>query len=328
MNLNNLANSLPTSNLANAEADLLNTFKAAAMSITTLYKSSRRTSKRAYNAGYAAACQDLLLMIQQRVSAGETGDAEGGGMTIGRIMDYIEARLEAIRSTEEEEEEENEKDRERERRQSAGATSRPTGSSNMKALTPSTSALRSRDSVVSPPLTPLSPPNVQSTTTFMRSGSPSPSPAAPLRNATSSLQRQSKARLLQLSNASPKEAIINPTASSFTFPATTVLSTASDAPLATIPFPSVPAVSAVTAEPVPEVAGTKRRHAAMMDASSSGAAPASVSTSRRRTRNLRNGAGSLRESGSTQDQNQYQTQGGDAMDVEEDGRERKRVARR
>ncbi|OCH88898.1 hypothetical protein OBBRIDRAFT_715987, partial [Obba rivulosa] len=92
LNLNMLASSLPTSNLANAEKELANNFKAAALSLTTLYRSSRRTSKRAYNAGYAAACQDLLLMIQQGVSTGESGP----GMSIGRIMDYIEARLEAI----------------------------------------------------------------------------------------------------------------------------------------------------------------------------------------------------------------------------------------
>ncbi|KAI0696168.1 hypothetical protein BC835DRAFT_1226175, partial [Cytidiella melzeri] len=94
--LTNLATSLPTSNLVNAEKDLLNNFKAAALSITTLYKSSLRTSKRAYNSGYAAACQDLLLMIQQGVSAGESSDPNGSGMTIGRVMDYLEARLDAL----------------------------------------------------------------------------------------------------------------------------------------------------------------------------------------------------------------------------------------
>ncbi|ETW79578.1 hypothetical protein HETIRDRAFT_321470, partial [Heterobasidion irregulare TC 32-1] len=95
LNLKNLANSLPTSNLANAETDLLNDFKAAALSITTLYRSSRTTSKKAYNAGYASACQDLLQMIQQAVSDSES---EGGsGMpTIERVMDWVEARLEAI----------------------------------------------------------------------------------------------------------------------------------------------------------------------------------------------------------------------------------------
>ncbi|KAI0061387.1 hypothetical protein BV25DRAFT_1779381, partial [Artomyces pyxidatus] len=95
LNLNTLANSLPTSNLAGAEKELLNNFRAAALSITTLYRSSRTTSKRAYNSGYAAACHDLLQMIQQGVSDSET---EGGsGMpTIGRVMDWVEGRLEAI----------------------------------------------------------------------------------------------------------------------------------------------------------------------------------------------------------------------------------------
>ncbi|KZP20506.1 hypothetical protein FIBSPDRAFT_742073, partial [Athelia psychrophila] len=106
--LNTLASSLPNaSNLANSEKELLNTFKAAALSITTLYRSSRQTSKRAYNAGYGAACQDLLLMIQQGVSVGGTtqpsspnsrslGGSGGNEMTIGKVMDWIEARLEAI----------------------------------------------------------------------------------------------------------------------------------------------------------------------------------------------------------------------------------------
>ena len=70
------------------------------MSITNLYRSSRATSKRAYNSGYAAACADLLQMIQQGVSDSETPP------TIGRVMDWVEARLEAIRAREEERSEE------------------------------------------------------------------------------------------------------------------------------------------------------------------------------------------------------------------------------
>ncbi|KZT21726.1 hypothetical protein NEOLEDRAFT_1072904, partial [Neolentinus lepideus HHB14362 ss-1] len=101
LNMNTLASSLPPSNLANAEKDLMDKFKAAALSITTLYRSSRGTSKKAYNAGYAAACQDLLLMIQQGVSdsqmeEGPDGESSGMGMTIGRVMDWVEARLEAV----------------------------------------------------------------------------------------------------------------------------------------------------------------------------------------------------------------------------------------
>ncbi|TFY51914.1 hypothetical protein EVJ58_g10310, partial [Rhodofomes roseus] len=124
LNLNNLANSLPPSNLAKAEMDLTDDFKAAALSLTTLYRSSKRTSKRAYNTGYAAACQDMLVMIQQGVSAGDSSDSDGQGMAIGRIMDYIEARLEAIKSCEEEDDED-EKERERERSKPGTSTAAP-----------------------------------------------------------------------------------------------------------------------------------------------------------------------------------------------------------
>ena len=52
-------------------------------------------------------------MIQQGVSAGESSsDPNGtGGMSIGRVMDYIEARLEAIKSREDEEDEDEERER-------------------------------------------------------------------------------------------------------------------------------------------------------------------------------------------------------------------------
>ncbi|KAI0782316.1 hypothetical protein C8Q75DRAFT_506313 [Abortiporus biennis] len=128
LNLNMLASSLPNSNLANAEKDLVNNFKAAALSLTTLYRSSRRTSKRAYNAGYATACQDLLLMIQQGVSTGNESE-----MTIGRIMDYIEARLEAIKCREEEEDEDEEKER---------ARSTPTPATDAQAQQPTSSVAK------------------------------------------------------------------------------------------------------------------------------------------------------------------------------------------
>ncbi|KAL6299830.1 hypothetical protein BKA93DRAFT_741678 [Sparassis latifolia] len=128
LNLNMLASSLPPSNLANAEKELTNNFKAAALSLTTFYRTSRRTSKRAYNAGYAAACQDMLLMIQQGVSTGESSDTAGQGMTIGRIMDYIEARLEAIKSREEEEDEDEEKEKDREKERARPAASASVGS--------------------------------------------------------------------------------------------------------------------------------------------------------------------------------------------------------
>ena len=139
--LNSLATSLPTPH-QKAEQELLNNFRglslspnvfllctsvdtplpsltwfsesAAALSITTLYRSSRETSKRAYDAGYAAACQDLLNMIQHGVSAGGIDNGESReGMTIGRVMDWTEARLQALRQKDEEEDEDEEREKER-----------------------------------------------------------------------------------------------------------------------------------------------------------------------------------------------------------------------
>ncbi|THH22406.1 hypothetical protein EUX98_g8201 [Antrodiella citrinella] len=100
LNLNMLASSLPNSNLANAEKDLMNNFKAAALSTS-------------------------LLMIQQGVSAGESSsDPNGtGGMSIGRVMDYVEARLEAIKSREDEEDEDEERERKEKDRSNAQSTS-------------------------------------------------------------------------------------------------------------------------------------------------------------------------------------------------------------
>ncbi|KAJ7669277.1 hypothetical protein DFH06DRAFT_1180474 [Mycena polygramma] len=115
LNLNGLANSLPAHSLnATAEKELLDNFKAAALSITTLYRSSRHASKRAYNAGYAAACRDLMEMLQLGVSDSHTlvpDRNQEAGMTIGRVMDWVEARLDALRSREEEEDEEDERER-------------------------------------------------------------------------------------------------------------------------------------------------------------------------------------------------------------------------
>lgn len=127
LNLTGLASSLPSHSLnAQAEKALLDNFKgaqrlpsiflarpffgsltrspAAALSITTLYRSSRHASKRAYNSGYAAACRDLLEVLQVGVS--DAGQSSESGMTVGRVMDWLEARMEAVKAREEEEDEE------------------------------------------------------------------------------------------------------------------------------------------------------------------------------------------------------------------------------
>ncbi|TFK62754.1 hypothetical protein BDN72DRAFT_776736 [Pluteus cervinus] len=159
LNLNTLATSLP-SGQQKAEAELLNNFKSAALSITTLYRSSRQASKRAYNAGYASACQDLLTMIQQGVSVSGLSTSEenstigGGGMTIGKVMDWTEARLEEIKAREEEEDEDEEREKEKERRPTTGASSNAPAatvaargaSSHATTATPAASAKRSKGS--------------------------------------------------------------------------------------------------------------------------------------------------------------------------------------
>ena len=92
-------------------------------------------------------------MIQQGVSTGDSSGSDGQGVAIGRIMDYVEARLEAIRSREEEEDEDEEK--ERERAGGAATTSSPTKPAPASAAvppkhppihasTPNTALLRSR----------------------------------------------------------------------------------------------------------------------------------------------------------------------------------------
>lgn len=61
--------------------------------------------------------------MQQGVSASDIGElpsgssqhVEGGGMTIGRVMDWVEARVDAIRAREEEEDEDEEREKDKER---------------------------------------------------------------------------------------------------------------------------------------------------------------------------------------------------------------------
>ncbi|CAA7264019.1 unnamed protein product [Cyclocybe aegerita] len=326
LNLNTLANSLPTAQ-QNAEKELLNDFKAAALSITTLYRSSRKTSKRAYNAGYLAACQDLLNFIQQGVSTSDVGQApsgstavEGGGLTIGRVMDWTEARLEAIKAREEEEDEEEEKERAQPRSGPPVAAHVAPKSEGKKAV-PAASVQRSKESGLSLP-TPSSP------VTHPSSHPPPPEPSSPSPPASSS--STCAARPAKSRHTPPAREAFQPSLQSSNLPPSPFLSE---------PFPTAAAPFSAEA-PINIGAGAKRRHAMMMMIES--AAPVNIggpsstvsspggtlgascgiagsSLGRRRTRSSRNIA---------QLQNQNINLGSEAMDVEEDGRERKRVARR
>ncbi|KAH9922424.1 uncharacterized protein B0H18DRAFT_1018302 [Fomitopsis serialis] len=317
LNLNNLASSLPPPNLAKAEKDLTDNFKAAALSLTTLYRCSKRTSKRAYNAGYAAACQDLLVMIQQGVSAGESSDSDGQGMTIGRIMDYVEARLEAIRSREEEEDEDEEKDRDRERSKPgtstaapakpappAAATKPPAVSAPTPAPTPSAVSAKSKDHVALAPPTPYTPSTLSANS--IAASSPSP------------LGRTAKSRLYALANAKdPSILSATPAPFGFDTPNTAVFS---------------PPTGAFDLSPSPADApvGSKRRHNMMLLDAPVQAAVESGPSTRRRTRSARGAALAAVNAQAHQQGLHIQDHnvGADAMDVEEEGRERKRVARR
>ncbi|KAF8963233.1 hypothetical protein BDZ97DRAFT_1821176 [Flammula alnicola] len=344
LNLNTLVNSLPTAQ-QNAEKELLNDFKAAALSITTLYRSSRKNSKRAYNAGYATACQDMLNFIQQGVSASDIGQllsgssqsVEGGGMTIGRVMDWTEARLDAIKAREEEEDEDEEREKDKERaRPPAGApvavpvVTKPEGRKQVPLVSRNTNH-QPKDAAVSLP-TPNSPVAHSSTQPPSEPSSPSPPPSSTLSRTGS---RPTKVR------PAPTKESFNPTVQPTHFTPSTFLSE---------PFPSTPSSVPFPETPIVIGAGAKRRHAVMMmldsnsptisigGPSSAGSSPgitggnhagtyssnAGSSLSKRRTRSSRN----LSQLQAHNPNISVIQMAPEDMDVEEDGRERKRVARR
>ncbi|WVW78652.1 hypothetical protein I302_100612 [Kwoniella bestiolae CBS 10118] len=90
MDLSTLGSTLPPG-LADAERDMGDKFRAAALSITNLYKSSLGYTKQAYNVGYSAALADVLSTVQSSIGAGQ--DAE---QTLSRLMDWADARQAAI----------------------------------------------------------------------------------------------------------------------------------------------------------------------------------------------------------------------------------------
>ena len=80
---------------------------AAALALTTLYRSSQQSAKRHYDAGYdsgyLAALDELMSIIQHGVStsadsASNLNCIDEHAMSIGWVMDWIEARSEAMRS--------------------------------------------------------------------------------------------------------------------------------------------------------------------------------------------------------------------------------------
>ncbi|KAF8830566.1 hypothetical protein HHX47_DHR2001003 [Lentinula edodes] len=359
LNLTTLASSLP-SPYQNAEKDLLNNFKAAALSITTLYRSSRNASKRAYSAGYASACNDILLMIQQGVSVegiehtqnhcSETSSttpssSQGKGMTIGKVMDWIEARMEAIKSREEEEDEEEERERERER----ATTSTANTAGSATAANPSAKPITGSKPSIQPKSAREQLITNHASDLPGQSQSPSPPPAT-LRQAQRAHNKLSRTQAQTKGDSSLPSSPLVPSVdrSALHNPTTFNFVSEDHAVFPSVASSSPPLLSTLSSFPdhVPAVtAGAKRRHAVMMmlDSSSTSSSPASVGSStstpsgtpplihshlgvgsRRRTRSTRSTNHSL-------GLNVNLGLASEAMDVEEDGpggRERKRVARR
>ncbi|OJA08712.1 hypothetical protein AZE42_08890 [Rhizopogon vesiculosus] len=344
LDLNGLAKSLPAANFEKAEKELLNNFKSAALSITTLYRSSRHASKRAYNAGYATACQDLMSMIQQGVSTGGvtlsgSNNPAGDVMTIGRIMDWIEARMEAVKAREEEEDEDEEREKEKERGRGSVPTRRSDTNKDSPARdvfpgdaarNPVQTASSSRIDNQTPapaPLTPHSPFTVHNSNVPNRQSSPTPSAVPPPRPSTHPpiTHRASKSRAPSAKKDNPESFPIAPI--------TACLAPSEN----TFRIPPVTTTTSVTGEPAfsDYTAGAKRRHAVMMmlDSSTSGATESSsqgssVSNITSASGNTRRRTRSSRTSTLNNNHQQIQNNLGDAMEVEDEGRERKRVARR
>lgn len=271
-----------------------------------------------------------MMMIQQGVSVGGIAPSTldnplSGEMSIGRILDWIEARMDAIKAREEEEDEDEEREKERDRTRGAPQISRtdPNKDINNASVSssshPTTSSSKPSDLTSAPaPLTPhsLTNSNLTHPTT--------PSPTIPTRS-ISLLQRPIKSRpssaRKDISTDIPSMPCLpTPLASTENVPRTPVL------PSMHPPFPSTSQGDIA--------AGTKRRHTVMMmldsavpptvvDVSSSSAGANAVSSTqgnpRRRTRSQRSAHHA---------QGQAHATTTDSMDVEEDGRERKRVARR
>ncbi|KAL5481185.1 hypothetical protein ACEPAI_10126 [Sanghuangporus weigelae] len=359
LDMNNLASSLPSSAIVKAEQDTMDKFKAAAQSLTLLYRSSQKAARRNFDAGYAMALDDLLSVVQHGVSAGSdvnTSEKDATeAMSIGRILDWIEARQESLRlKTREEEEEEDERETKTKTKQ--GVTSKPVvglsrlGDSRDKAAPRSTENVSSSPSVPSRRLptgtsAKLAPEQLVPASSAYRDSSPSPTLSTAINSHPSSTPVFSS-RPLTRNRLRSKHVLAPLNATSINSPNC---------------GPGLSSDSSITS-----IIGAKRRHAAMLldhsspaemsislppsevrshstpHAVSGGSVPQHADTSifpgiaasapasapRRRIRSSRANASPRSENLGIHDTHDY-TCGEIMMEVEEDGgRERKRVARR
>ena len=250
-------------------------------------------------------------MIQQGVSAGGNHTGENP-MSVGRIMDWVEARCDAIKAREEEEDEEEQKEKEKEP-QSQSVSKPPSRTKRQVCPFDTPLYIYSPNQIIPCPqtvgglVTPNSPPARTSPHLPTQPSSPSPSssrPPLPPSHSTGFLLGKRR-----------KESPTPPTVSTIE-------------PVATDNAPGPFAFSSIQNQVEPFSAGAKRRHAVMMmmdsPTTTSPTIPSQTPSSRRRTRSTRsvNGANSTNAPSVV-------FPSSDPMDVElEDGRERKRVARR
>lgn len=167
MDLSSLSTTLQTPSSSDARLDaetaLTRDFRAAALVLTQFYKSSLSTSNQAYSAGYKACLEEIQGHIQASLSVPHGDDRENAGRTLGRLMDWIEARQEAFKLQAEDEQEDQQREQahrsKRDASTSAGATSqqraRTAEPSSSRAPSPSNDAMEgSTGSLASEPVKP------------------------------------------------------------------------------------------------------------------------------------------------------------------------------
>ncbi|KAH8832050.1 hypothetical protein DL96DRAFT_1812780 [Flagelloscypha sp. PMI_526] len=139
----------PSQSQQQAEKELSEKFKGAALALTTLYKSSRDQSKRAYDAGYEAACRDVLAILQ----------AEAANADVSRhVSKWLEARIDAVKGEDASEEDEDEPSKPAPPPQTSSPSANRTGRTNSPTVTSRATPWT--------PLLPVPPAHLPSTDTF------------------------------------------------------------------------------------------------------------------------------------------------------------------
>lgn len=99
---------------------------AAALQLTTLYRTSLSTSKRSYAAGYAQSIADVLDTVQLRLhqrSSNTASKAEAEREELNWLVHYLRARLEAIKTDSEDDDDKEESEDEEEPAEPAPSSS-------------------------------------------------------------------------------------------------------------------------------------------------------------------------------------------------------------